>query len=488
MKTQRNPCYHAAIMLALLLPVCPRTTLMAVEFDEPIILESPEAQFEGYFGASIAWVPDVNNDGIVDIVISASFENTGGRSSDSPGRVYVFDGATFEVLHQLRSPNEKPDSQFGGQVAGIGDLNGNGSGEVIAATTGAGESRAYVFDGATEEVIHTLNISGSLSAVPDVNGDGLPEIAVGNAQGPNNLGFVRIYDGASGAILKTLNSTNGNFDFFGWSIAGVADTNGNGGGDIVVGDWGADQAFLYDGTTGELLRSFQPPRGGAGGFGRSVSGLQDANGDGRGDVLAGVAGTNKAYIYDGATGSSLGSVSVPAGDTPSNFGWVVSEAQDVTGDGLSDIFIGGFYGADENTGNAYLFDGATGDHLMTFPDHDDFGGGHSIAGIPDVNGDGKGEVLVGNWSATASNGAVQAGHVSLYLSTSTAPQLEFLGFEGAAVRLGVSGREGRTVTIQASSDLESWDNVDEITLGAEPMEVSDPAAGGESTRFYRAVQ
>lgn len=128
MKTQRNLYYHPAIMLAMLLPACPHTDLMAVEFSEPIILESPDAQFEGYFGAGIAWVPDVNNDGIADIVISASFENTGVRFSDSPGRVYAFDGAAFEVLHQLWSPNEKPDSHFGGQVAGIGDLNGNGSG------------------------------------------------------------------------------------------------------------------------------------------------------------------------------------------------------------------------------------------------------------------------------------------------------------------------------------------------------------------------
>ena len=67
------------------------------------------------------------------------------------------------------------------------------------------------------------------------------------------------------------------------------------------------------------------------------------------------------------------------------------------------------------------------------------------------------------------------------------PQLEWLGFNGSEVRLRVSGRAGGTIAIEAGADLVMWESVTEVTLGMEPMEVSDPGAEGNQMRLYRAV-
>src|SRR3989338_763528 len=91
-------------------------------------------------------------------------------------------------------------------------------------------------------------------------------------------------------------------------------------------------------------------------FGVTVSSAGDINGDGYSDVIVGAnladgGGTNRgrAYIFYGA--SSLAS---PDGDPnvvltdPDNtnsdqFGYSVSEAGDVNGDGYSDVIVGAYY-------------------------------------------------------------------------------------------------------------------------------------------------
>jgi WD40 repeat protein len=478
---------------AFLIGVCLNAAVGAeILFQEPIVLESPNAQGNGRFGAEgVAWVPDVNGDGIPEIVVGALGESTGASPFEA-GRAYVFDGATREVLTELKSPNEVARGNFGWRVEGIADLNGNGSGDVIVAT-GSGESRVYVFDGATGAVIYTFNGRGnSVSSVSDVNDDGLPDIVVGNHVNPNSLGYARIYDGASGALLRTINAPAGAFNFFGWSVSGVPDTNGNGGGDVVVGNWGHNgeqgRAYIYDGTTGNLLHTLNPTLAGSGQFGRSVAGLGDINGDGRGDVIIGAAGVsgNAAYIIDGATGTELLRLSDPVGNN--GLSWTVAALPDVTGDGLSDVVVSGFIPA--SLDNAYLFDASTGAHLATLPGSRDFGGGESMTGIPDLNGDGKGEVLVGNHSGTSSEGHGNAGHVLLYLSKPlpTPPSLQVVGIDDQSFRLTVSRDAGSDTTVEGTSDFLTWETVATIAPGTGPAEVEDSEASNHRQRFYRAVQ
>jgi hypothetical protein len=108
----------------------------------------------------------------------------------------------------------------------------------------------------------------------------------------------------------TLNSPNPeNIGEFGGSVSGVPDADGDGCSDLLVGageeGGGAEdagRAYLYSGATGALLRTLQSPNVEINGqFGVSVSGVPDANGDGRGDLLVGafLEGREVAVLLDG---------------------------------------------------------------------------------------------------------------------------------------------------------------------------------------------
>jgi hypothetical protein len=85
----------------------------------------------------------------------------------------------------------------------------------------------------------------SVAGVGDVNGDRVPDLAVG-APGDDNQGLqagsVRVFSGATGAILYTFHG-DGAGDQLGFSVGAAGDANGDGRADIVAG---ADE----DGTNG----------------------------------------------------------------------------------------------------------------------------------------------------------------------------------------------------------------------------------------------
>jgi hypothetical protein len=207
---------------------------------------------------------------------------------------------------------------------------------------------------------------------------------------------------------------------FGSTVAGVPDTNGDGRGDVLVGaifeDVGginsAGRAYLFDGNNGALLHFFESPNAASNGIlGVSLSGIPDTNGDGRGDVIIGAYGdvgdstaftAGGAYIFDGSTGLLLRELASPNEEQDGHFGYAVGGIPDANGDGRGDVIVGAQNedpGASlDNAGRAYIFDGNTGAFLRELnSSHEEIGGqfGSSVAGIPDVNGDGRGDVVVG---------------------------------------------------------------------------------------------
>ncbi len=420
------------------------------------ILNPPNAELSGRFGRAIAAVPDVNGDGKGDVVVGAWNEDPG-SSPDGSGRAYIYSGANGQLLRTLVSLGAETNGNFGWSVAGIPDVNGDNRGDVVIGapyedpgTSPGNCGRAYVYSGATGAIIWKLwapiqradaQFGWSVAGIPDVNGDGRGDIAVGaNFDSPPGSqplsGRVYLYSGATGTYIRTLAPPVPLFNGqFGWAIAGVPDVNGDNRGDILVSSpfdaapGFPDQCgrvYLYSGSSGALLRSLGSAGFEAGGnFGFSVAGLMDVNGDGRGDLLIGAPLENpgasptdcgRAYILSGATGGLLKKLLSPTPEVDARFGYSVAGLPDVNGDGRGDAIVGAPNedpgAAPNNAGRVHVYSGASGARLRTYGSSNPMASGRfgvAVAGLADVNGDGKGDLAIGTDSESPPAGPALCG-------------------------------------------------------------------------------
>jgi hypothetical protein len=97
-----------------------------------------------------------------------------------------------------------------------------------------------------------------------------------------------------------------------------------------------------------------------------VAEVPDADGDGVADHLvganseaAGAAGAGRAYLFSGATGALVGTLQSPNAENSGFFGLAVAGVPDVNGDGRGDLLVGAYQedGPTTNSGRAYLFSG-----------------------------------------------------------------------------------------------------------------------------------
>ena len=380
----------------------------------------------GFFGFSVATAGDVNNDGYSDIIIG----NRGGSA-------FIFSGSSTGIASgasTTASATLTGAGNFGISVATAGDINADGFSDVIVGDGGGG---AFVFSGSASGVASGNTSTGialtgtgsffgaSVSSAGDINGDGYSDVIVGNA-----AGHAFVYISSSGSISSgTTAVTLSGGAFFGFSVAGAGDVNGDAFSDVIVGDE-AGNATIYYGTTTGLSTTASVTLTGSTNFGVSVASAGDVNGDGYSDVIVGAATSTSAFTY---VGSPTGAVSLPtvtinginAGD---QFGYSVASAGDVNGDGYSDViigangYIGGLGGNTATTGNLGAFfiylGSATG--LSTTPaggtpisgpqpgqGANDGNFGISVASAGDVNGDGYGDVVIGGIGYNNGSGTYQ---------------------------------------------------------------------------------
>ena len=225
------------------------------------------------------------------------------------GAAYLFDGATGSLLQTVLNPNPAIGAPFsldffGRDVAGFGD-------DVLVGATGedlgAEDAGAvYLFDGATGQLLVTIqdptpDIQESFGAAITSFGNKIAITAPFDDTASENGGAVHIYD-ANGNFLRTLVSPRPvEFSQFGNALAAFGD-------DLLVsetrgftGDVRAGVVHLFDGDTGELIRSyFNPTPEPFELFGNSLA----ASGN---NVLIGALRNVKsrhagaAYLFDGTT-------------------------------------------------------------------------------------------------------------------------------------------------------------------------------------------
>jgi FG-GAP repeat/FG-GAP-like repeat len=400
------------------------------------------------FGFSIA-LRDLTGDGVADIVVGAPFQDTGvGASGFGPpqntGKVFVVRGGMWSVMRSLEDVTfqQNPGHKFGGQfgrVAALGDITGDGIADLLVGAHEkeiefevdereveldiAGEAR--VFDGAHGDLLHTLNgptpeafakFGYSVAGLSDTNGDGVADFVVSapfkDVNGPANAGEVYVYqfNGGDGRLLHTWHAPTITAGArFGYFVAEAGDVNGDGLSDVLIGAPGQNRAFVFNGRTGHVLRTFTNPTSQRDGFfGGAGTGGKDVNGDGIPDLVIaapcladdGRALQGAVFVFDGATGTLLRRLMNPATQGFAQFGFAVALTSDMDADGKADILVGApdqDVNGVTNVGQAFLFSGATGSLLLTLnnPTPQSFAGFGTSVAAGDVNGDGAPDLVVG---------------------------------------------------------------------------------------------
>ena len=288
---------------------------------------------------------DLDGDGRAELAIGAPGAPMNAGAA-GPGSVYVWRGdplartklMTATPNFVLRDPDGAAGDKFGNTVVGVGDLDGDGFADLAVAAPCApaaaggvcGAGKVHLYRGGPNGLSAAMPPPDSTVPAPsgatsfaisvagvDLDGDGYSDLVIGAPP------KVYVYRGGPALLDMPVMPawTLSGAAQFGNVVANGGDIDGDGIGDVVMSTnnvnnaaggayvygGGAANGFTIGGTPVGLAIPAPSAAGTDGGFGFSIDGAHDINGDGYSDIVIGVpnqggtSGDGALYVFFGTS-------------------------------------------------------------------------------------------------------------------------------------------------------------------------------------------